>query len=106
MESQQVAQTTQQQQSLNDIYQRFQIADEYAVNIDQRLAALEAMDNQLLTANTEIEHQLSDFESKLDARAVNKILAIPWKYFAIAIAILLAGIFIGVLCLPLYLFPD
>ena len=96
LESQQLVQTTQQQQSFDDIYQRFQIISDNTVNIGHRLEALEAKDNQLLTADTEIKGQLSSFESRLDERMINRVLATPWEYLALAIAILLAGIAIGV----------
>ena len=96
LESQQSQQVAQQQQSMESISRLITAFNEETGSINQRLAALSENDNQLSLTDSQISQQVSELESRLDERMINRVLATPWKYLGPGIAILLAGIAIGV----------
>ena len=81
---------------MDNIYSWITAFDEETDAIDQRLAGLSEADNQLSMADDQISQQVSELDSRLDERMINRVLATPWQYFAVAFVILLAGICIGV----------
>ncbi len=92
----QVSQQAIQQQSAEaDVAQKLSVIDESIHSADQRLSNLETVASELSKSNDDIKSQLSEVESRLDERAINRILVMPLTY-AVAIVVLLFGILLGV----------
>lgn len=117
VEEQQDRQAIQQQHSAAEIDKQLASLKGKADGIDQRLSELDETDVRLTGADAEIRNKVSELaetdvilteadaetrnkvselESKLDARAIDTVLATPWQYFAIAAAIFFFGTMVGV----------
>ena len=59
------------------------------VSIDEKLMELEATASELSDADGEIEAQLSDLKSRLDERAINRVLRMPLTYVVVIPAFIL-----------------
>ena len=97
LETQQAQQVNQQQQTVDNIHRWIVAFDEETELIDQRLAELSEADNRLSMVDAHVKQQVSELESRLDDRMINRVLATPWKVLGPAIALLLLGILFGVL---------
>ena len=96
LESQQARQVAQQQHSAAEINRQLTDLKTKANEIDQRLSELGATDTRLFETDAEMREAISEMESRLDARAINKVMATPWQYFAIVSALFLLGTLVGV----------
>ena len=93
----QLSQQMRQQQSVEvDVGQKLSAISESVNSVDQRLTNLEKTTIELSNADDDIRQHISEIESKLDARTINKILATPLEFVVAALVILLIGILSGV----------
>ena len=91
----QVARQVQQQQSVEaDVTQRLSDLDERMRAAALRLTELKMVASELSESDYDIRSRMSEIESRLDERAINRILMMPLPYL-VAILILLIGILIG-----------
>ena len=84
------------QQSIDaGLTESLEATDRRVEALDQRLTALETVTASLSQAADETARRISDIDSQLDDRAINLVLK-HWLSYAVAVVILLIGIFIGV----------
>ncbi len=78
-----------------DVAQQLSVINEHQDSTDQRLEELETEVADLSISLEVLRQQISDIDSQLDDRAINWALKY-WLTYAVAVVILLIGIFIGV----------
>ena len=86
----QVSRQVQQQQSTEaSVTEQLAGINESVASIDEKLMELEATASELSDADGEIEAQLSDLQSRLDERAINRVLRMPLTYVVVIPAFIL-----------------
>ena len=85
-----VNQLTIQQQSIGvDVTQRLSDLDERVNAVDQRLTELEADTSELSESDNDIQARMFEIESRLDERAIYRVLRMPLTYVVVIPAFIL-----------------